>query len=46
MCPRSTVKFIFLFKNVQPEEVKMQEDFFCLLTVGGDMIQQLVFRLK
>lgn len=36
-------KFIFLFKKVQPEEIKMQEVFFCLLTVGGDMIQQLVF---
>lgn len=37
-------KFIFLFKKVQPEEKKMQEVFFfCLLTVGGDMIQQLVF---
>lgn len=36
-------KFIFLFKKVQPEEMKMQEVFFGLLTVGGDMIQWLVF---
>lgn len=36
-------KFIFLFKKVQPEEMKMQAVFFCLLTVGGDMIQRLVF---
>lgn len=36
-------KFIFLFKKVQPEEMKMQGVFFCLLTVGGDMIQRLVF---
>ena len=26
-------KFIFLFKKVQPEEMKMQGVFFCLLTV-------------
>ena len=36
-------KFIFLFKKEQPEKIKIQEVFFCLLTVGGDMIQQLVF---
>lgn len=28
-------KFIFLFKKVQPEEIKMQEVFFCLLTEGA-----------
>lgn len=28
-------KFIFLFKKVQPEEKKMQEVFFCLLTEGA-----------
>ena len=40
-------KFIFLFKKVQPEEMKMQGVFFCLLTVDGDMIQRFcVFRLK
>ena len=40
-------KFIFLFKKVQPEEKKMQEVFFCLLTVGGDCDPAAcVFRLK
>ena len=37
-------KFIFLFKKVQPEEMKMQGVFFLFIDcIGGDMIQRLVF---